>query len=183
MAEIKSSIELAMEKTKHLIMSDEEKREQEKKELENRIRGILRKFKDKYIDREQVIKEFRNLREEIQKRVFVKVALDDLNLTEENEHVISVLELIDEKIKTKVETELEGMKKAFREELEKREMIVRERIREKLKEIGLHGDAMVVNISSWEEWEEAVNEVQAIFGQRMEKLKNSVLSDLPFQSP
>ncbi|MCS7280797.1 MAG: hypothetical protein NZ583_04115 [Desulfobacterota bacterium] len=179
MAEIKSSIEIAMEKTKHLIMSEEERREQERKDLENRTRITLRKFKEKYLDRDDVIREFESLKDKSQKKIFIEVLLDELDPMEESEHILSILELIDERTKRMVEEILSSTKKAFKEELEKREMIVRERIRQRLKEEGLEGDSIIINISSWPEYDEALSEVQNIFRRRMETWKERVLSELP----
>ncbi|MCX7857034.1 MAG: hypothetical protein N2513_03490 [Deltaproteobacteria bacterium] len=180
MAEIKSSIEIAMEKTKHLIMSEEEKKEQEKRDLENKIRALLRRLKEKFIEKDDVVKEFNSLRDNNQKRIFVKVALDELSLAEENEEIISVLALIDKDIKLKADTGLKAMKKAFNEELEKREMIMKERIREKLMKMGLQGDALTINVEAWEEWSEAITEVNGIFTRRLEEWKESVIKDLRF---
>ncbi len=178
MAEIKSSIEIAMEKTRHLIMSEEEKREQKKRELEGRVRGLLRRLKERYIDKDDIRKEFESLKSNDEKRMFVEVALDTLNLAEGHEEVISVIEIVDEKMREKLDTELKGMERAFSEELEKREMILKERIREKLNDIGIWGDAISVNVNSWEEWEEAKREVQGIFEKRLKEWKESVISQL-----
>lgn len=49
MAEIKSTLDLVMEKTKDLSLSDEERQGQKNKEIGSRIRGLLNKFQDKAI--------------------------------------------------------------------------------------------------------------------------------------
>jgi hypothetical protein len=179
MAEIKSSIELALEKTKHLIMSAEEKKEQERRDLENKIRTLFRRLMEKYVDRDNLLKEFENLKEKEHKKLFIEIALDNLNLMEENEEIVSVLELIHEDIKDKVDRGFIALSRAFREELEKREMILKERLREKLKEMGIEGDAIMINLESWEEREKELEEVKAIFSQRLKKWKESVLSEIP----
>ena len=54
MGEIKSTLDLVMEKTKNLSLSDEEKQAQKQKEVESRIRGLLQKFLDGLLDKNQL---------------------------------------------------------------------------------------------------------------------------------
>lgn len=180
MAEIKSSIELAMEKTKHLIMTEEEKKEQEKKELEAKIKGILRRFKDGYMKREEVMDEFRNLKEKTKKKMFIQFVLESIDPASENDELISLLESIDERLKEKIGLELKTIQKAFDEALNQRQMIVKERIREKLLSLGLEGDAMIINFELWDEWKEAKEEVQRIFSQRMERWRENIIESISF---
>lgn len=58
MAEIKSTIELVMERTKHLIMSSEEKERQQAMELIEKIPGYIQKFLDGSIKEDAVIKAY-----------------------------------------------------------------------------------------------------------------------------
>ena len=50
MGEIKSTLEIIMEKTKGLTMTDEDKREFKKREMAGKIKGIIQKFMDGIID-------------------------------------------------------------------------------------------------------------------------------------
>ena len=43
MGEIKSTLDLVLEKTKNLTLSSEEKEEQKQKEIEKRIKGMMQK--------------------------------------------------------------------------------------------------------------------------------------------
>jgi hypothetical protein len=47
MADIKSTLELVMERTKHLTMSAEEKSGQQKKDFEKKLNGLLQQYEDK----------------------------------------------------------------------------------------------------------------------------------------
>jgi hypothetical protein len=46
MAEIKSTLDLVMEKTKNLNLSNAEKQDQKNKEMESRLRGLVQKYQD-----------------------------------------------------------------------------------------------------------------------------------------
>ena len=64
MAEIKSTLDLVMEKTKNLSLSSEEKQTQRNKEIEGRIRGLLQKYQDQLITLDQFTSDYRILCQE-----------------------------------------------------------------------------------------------------------------------
>ena len=64
MGEIKSTLDLVMEKTKHLSLSDEEKQSQKKAELEKRVNGLLQKYQDQVLSLEQLLGEYTRLKQE-----------------------------------------------------------------------------------------------------------------------
>ncbi len=64
MGEIKSTLDLVMEKTKHLSQSAEEKHAQRRKAIENRLRGILQKYQDKVISLEHLQRDYEELKAE-----------------------------------------------------------------------------------------------------------------------
>ncbi|HQM77478.1 MAG TPA: hypothetical protein PLF87_09745, partial [Syntrophorhabdaceae bacterium] len=57
MAVIKSAIELAMERTKNIVLGDEEKKVLAGKEADNRLRSIVRRFFSGITDIDGVKKE------------------------------------------------------------------------------------------------------------------------------
>lgn len=181
MAEIKSSIEIAMEKTKHLIMSKEEKKEQEKRELENKVKALLRRLKERYVDKDDVIKEFRSLTDEDHKRTFIDVLFEEIDLSKEDQEIIVLLQELLGVEKVRIEKEFENLRRMFSEELEKREMIVRERIREHLKEIGIEGDAISINLPSWKAYEEVKEEVRGIFRRRLMEVKERICEGISYR--
>ena len=64
MGEIKSTLDLVMEKTKHLSQSAEEKQAQRRKDIENRLRGMLQKYQDKVISLEHLQRDYERLKAE-----------------------------------------------------------------------------------------------------------------------
>ena len=49
MAEIKSTLDLVMERTKHLTMSSEERVGQQQKDFEKKLQGVLQQYADKVL--------------------------------------------------------------------------------------------------------------------------------------
>jgi len=62
MGEIKSTLDLVLEKTKHLSQTSEEKRVQKQKDIENRLNGMLQKYQDGLYSLEQLRQDYQELK-------------------------------------------------------------------------------------------------------------------------
>ena len=62
MGEIKSTLDLVLEKTKNLTLSSEEKESQKQKEVENRIKGMVQKYQDGILSINQLIADYELLK-------------------------------------------------------------------------------------------------------------------------
>ena len=63
MGEIKSTLDIVMEKTKHLTLSDEEKQAQSQSAVKNRVKGMVQKFQDLVLREEQLKKAIASLQD------------------------------------------------------------------------------------------------------------------------
>jgi len=54
MGEIKSTLDLVLEKTKHLSLTSEERQLQQQNEIKKRIGGLLQKYQNKLVSGEQL---------------------------------------------------------------------------------------------------------------------------------
>ena len=64
MGEIKSTLDLVLEKTKHLSQSSDEKQSQIRKDIEMRINGLLQKYQDGVSSLEQLQRDYEALKTE-----------------------------------------------------------------------------------------------------------------------
>lgn len=97
MGEIKSAIELAMERTRHLSLSEEEKVQQHKDEFEKLLQGALQRYSDEVMS----IDEFRERISELQSELHItdhqlvmKAVLKRIDPDQDNEHWLSLLSII-----------------------------------------------------------------------------------------
>jgi len=151
MAEIKSTLELIMERTKDLTMTEAEKEQFEKSEAEGRIRGILQKYMDDYIKLERVEKEIALLgqgQEALVKNILIKECINRIELENENVAIQKILQDI-------VNLDTVSMTKAI---LECRELIDKEKVTRKaglmegLRVNGISGSAVDPNLNGDDEW-------------------------------
>jgi hypothetical protein len=61
MSEIKSTLELVMEKTQHLGMSEAEKNREKNNQVRKQLRGVVQKYLDEYLNQNMVAKELNRL--------------------------------------------------------------------------------------------------------------------------
>lgn len=61
MSEIKSTLELVLEKTRHLSLSEEEKRQQKRKEVRKQLSGLLQRYQEGRLDIQKIAEELDRL--------------------------------------------------------------------------------------------------------------------------
>ena len=94
MGEIKSTLDIIMEKTKGLSMTEEEKKELKKTEIEGKVRGLLNKFLEGILDLERLKREWSNLgedRQEIAREVLKKECLNRIDPGADNNPLLEAL--------------------------------------------------------------------------------------------
>ena len=62
MAEIKSTLDLVMERTRHLTMSPEERAGQQKQDFEKKLNGLLQQYEDKALAVDELVERVTGLR-------------------------------------------------------------------------------------------------------------------------
>lgn len=173
MAEIKSAIELAMEKTKGLGMDEEERESFARKDVENRVRAILRRYQEGMIDDDGVKKELSNIEgdENLKAKVLLDTLIEGFDLTGDNEKIFALFHLTGSGLDKRLGVELEALQESFTKEVEKRKIIIRARIEDKLKARGITGNGIEPNTQTWDEWKETLDEVARTFNGRLEEWK------------
>ena len=94
MAEIKSTLDLVMERTKHLQLSDHERSEQKARESEARIRGLIQKLQDQMLSEEQFTTEYQRLKSEYDladDRGLISECLAKLSINGDNRTILAAL--------------------------------------------------------------------------------------------
>ncbi len=165
MAEIKSAIELAMERTRNLVMDEAEKKESQRKDTENRLRAIVRRYLEGMTEEEGALQEAGEIKAEasLKKRILMELLLDELDVTSANDRLMTLLRKAGGNLPEPLMEELDGMRAAFALEMEKKADMVREEVIQRLTEMGISGDGIEPNLETWEEWGRACEETGRIF--------------------
>ena len=178
MAEIKSTLDLVMEKTKNLSLSVEERKGQKNKEIGSRIRGLLNKFQDEAISFDRFNSEYQVLKKEYCLKGtgnahLIKEICDQIDLTKDNQTLIDLL------AKLKV-TDFEGLTSVLQEFQTARATAARERrkiLKEQLaKSHFISGSAVVPYLENNEEWRKEIGQIRVEFETKLNQAKTKLLA-------
>ncbi len=174
MAEINSTLDLVMENTKNLSLSDEERQGQKKKEIASRIRGLLQKFNDEALSVDKLRSEYQKLQKDYglpQNAPLIKEICRQIELGKDNHAFFELL------AQFKV-ADIEGITLVLHEFDEVIDAAARERskiLSDKLAEAHfISGPAVVPNLEADKAWREQAGEIRAKF----EPLLNQAISNL-----
>ncbi len=151
MDEIRSTLDIIMEKTKDLTMSDEEKEEFRKKELTGKVKGLVQKFLDDFINFKVIRSGIESEREKdpLQANELLKEELiERLEPDGNNDKIFQLLEeLLD------IDTSpLNQSIAEFQKRVTKEKDIKTEGLRKKLAERAISGTAVVPNLAIDATW-------------------------------
>ena len=168
MGEIRSTMDIIMEKTKGLTMTEKEKTEFQQRELTGKIKGLTQKFFDGIINLDRLRIEAAALREEQQEifdQIITEEAIKRLELEGNNEPVFTVLENT-----TGIDSApIQKILADFGQRL-KREREVHERaLWDKLKEKGISGSAVLPNIKADPQWNDFLSNLKQEFREKIEE--------------
>ena len=163
MGEIKSTLDLVLEKTKHLSQSSEERQAQAQKDIEKRIKGIMQKYQDGWFSLEQLQREYDALKAEFSLSDNISLAGEVINQLDpglDNHALFDVLEHcchLDYRGLADVVYEYQaGCQTAAQNRTEK--------LKESLAQLhSISGSAVVPNLGTDEKWQREAQDLLSIF--------------------
>jgi len=169
MAEIKSTLEIIMEKTKGLTMTDEEKREFKRKEMAGKVKGLFQKFLDNNIDLDRFKIEAAAVgegHEDMFRRVSMQETIERLEPEGDNKPILEILE-----ITTGIDTgPIRKILTDFECKLEKERAAHERGLRKRLKKKGISGSAVIPNLEADSKWHDHVSKQKEKFRKEVESL-------------
>jgi hypothetical protein len=156
MAEIKSTLDIIMEKTKGLTMTDEEKRELKRKEMAGKFKGLVQKFLDNIIDLDRLKVEAVAMgegHEDMFRRVSIQEAVGRIEPEGNNEPLLKILEST-----IGMDTgPIREFMTDFERNLEKERAAHEKGLKKRLKEKGISGSAVIPNLDADSQWRDYIS--------------------------
>jgi hypothetical protein len=169
MAEIKSTLELIMEKTKNLTFTDEEKKALRKKEVQGKVRGFITKFMDGVMNLDtlgQGIASFEKEDQGIAKEIVVDECLSRIDPETDNARIFDILAHV-----TAVDIlPLQKFLADFLKELDHARDVREQELSKQIQEKGFSGSAVLPNLKADPEWTYFVQEVKTRFQKELQGL-------------
>jgi hypothetical protein len=146
-AEIKSTLDLIMEKTKHLSLNDEEKHALEQQQLNQRVQVPLLRYLKEERDADYLAQELDSLpleKREEGRRLCLELFVDSLSPFEDNTRMLAGVErLLGKTGRERWEKIVVPLEEEYREEREKAQAEAASSLRETLAAEGLKGSALL----------------------------------------
>ena len=166
MGEIKSTMDIIMEKTKGLSMSEEEKAEYRRQELSGKLRGLIQKFLDGILDLDKLNAEvdlLSNCPRDIIDKAFIEASIPHIELGDMNEPIYRILEGI-VGMNTRPVLDIEA---AYLERLEREKKVFETSLKEKIKGKEILGSAVIPNLKADPGWRQYTSSENDAFREKI----------------
>ena len=175
MGEIKSTLDLVLEKTKNLTLSSEEKETQKQKEIENRIKGMVQKYQDGILSQNQLITDYELLKKNYtipQNNSLIVEITKRIDPDQDNQPLLELLQKCCAIDTTAIETIIENFRKEYITASQNRI----ERLREDLAQRhNISGSAVLPNLDVDEQWRQKIGELRAGYEDQLNRVKDNLL--------
>lgn len=175
MGEIKSSIEIAMEKTKGFSLSPEEKKQILMKELQRKAEVMVKRYCEDTLtlkDFEMELKKHPPETNNTFLSLVFKKLLDEIHLTRENQKILDAISLFkNEQISSSILDKITFLEKKYKKILEEGFQIIESSLWKKIKDLGIQGDAVIPAIVESRDWQEYLKEKEQEFKKELHQLE------------
>lgn len=169
MGEIKSTLDLVMEKTKHMTLSEDERIEQKRHESLKKIQGWLQQYSDQLKTVEDFKLEWDRMKtgdSALSDRLICREILKKITLGKDNDKWLALLENICDIYAGKIVAILSGYDasaNAMADEMKRN-------LAEALAKKGISGTAVVPNLDAHTGWISSIRELEEGYEVRLEKV-------------
>ena len=178
MGEIKSTLDLVMEKTRHLTLSQEEKDSQKKAEAHKRLKGLVQKYQDNLLRKDRLEKELNILKKTFDMNIDQILLNLILSSLEPGRHYKMYLELLNEIYGLNVS----GLEKIFQDFKGAVKSATEERVREIEADLAkkrfISGTAVVPNLERDREWLSMLGDIKGRFDQILAREKSTLTTGI-----
>jgi DNA-binding CsgD family transcriptional regulator len=168
MAEIKSTLDIIMERTKNLTMTDKEKASFRQNEIEGKAKGWIQKYKDGVIGLDTLRSDFEKERKEYPevRQILQSQLLDCLRLMGDNGKILRLLEDVLGISTNTIKNTIQSLK----HEMEALRIRRIESRAEELKKRKIYGSSVVPNPDHGGDWRESILEAELDLKKRLRAL-------------
>ena len=177
MGEIKSTLDLVLEKTKHLSQTDEEKQVQKQKDIANRLNGLLQQYQDRVLSLTQLQRAYENLKTEFDltdHTALADQAIRRLDPDLDNRELFDVLEQCCRMDYAGLAGVIHNYQAEYREAYYSRMDPVKERL---AREYHISGSAVVPNLDSDDQWLLEAQNLRSRYEEKIRRQRVNMLGE------
>jgi hypothetical protein len=175
-AEIKSTLDLVMERTKNLTLSAAEKQAQKQLEIENRIKGLVQKLQDGLLTHDQLKTEYESLQKESDlsdNSLLVREILTRLDPDRDNQILLAALEECCRLDTARIRADLNDYRDDYQRAARQRSAQLKEDL---ARNHSISGSAVLPNLAADENWQQKAQAMRRQFEQKLNRTQDSLIA-------
>ena len=177
MGEIKSALELAMERSRKYAVSSEEREKIKEKEILQKATGLFHRYKESHLPLHEIAREFDRMDDKARERVrasLLSQCVDSVSFEEDPERIFVLMESIKGRDLHHLREEFQNLLTAYREEVNKAKQKMGLQLAEDLRRAGIHGDAVIPNVEGNDRWKEILDSLDHSYRGKLEKIREAL---------
>jgi len=177
MAEIKSTLELAMERTKKFAISGEEREEIKRQEIRQKATSLFHRHRDGHLSLNEILKEIERMEEKtgtLVKEFLLSEWIDALSLDDDDERTLNGIESLKQRSIGEVKNKFDHLVVQYQSEKEKLKEKMRIQFTEGLKKDGIYGSAVEPNVEGGELWRKERGKLDEFYGEKLKEIKDQL---------
>jgi uncharacterized protein with von Willebrand factor type A (vWA) domain len=177
MGEIKSTLDIVLEKTKNLKLTSAEKVEQQHKEIETRIKAMLQKYQDGLCTREDFMAEYQLLQKDFNlgdSRDLANEIFRRIDPDRDNQPLLELLEHCCHLHSAGIATVVNDYRKTYRAAARNRMKRIKADLAQKY---SISGSAVVPNLAQDEPWKREAQALRSGFDRQLKGEKEMLLDE------
>lgn len=180
MTEIKSTLDIVMEKTKHLVQTEEEKAQAKSKELAGRAKGLVLGLTEKRVDPEEMENIIRDAGQDGAelKKLLLKDLVDLITLEGDYEDLREILNSLLGPDKKEILKEAGDIISEFMELKNQLYGSADQKVLEELAAVGITGSALKPKTEMDGNSEQEINRIHTVHEARLDSIRERLIRDI-----
>jgi hypothetical protein len=176
-SEIKSTLELALERTKKISISEEDREEIKRKETALKVSSLFHRYREGHLPLTEVLGEIERMDQRTRamvKETLLSQWIDALSLDEVDERLLRGIAVLKDQEMHEVRIKLDHLLSQYREEREKVKQEMKVRLEETLRSEGIYGSAVEPNVENDQTWKENLENLKQFYHAKLKDLKEQL---------
>ena len=177
MGEIKSTLELAMERTKKFAISEKEKEEIKQKEVFQKATTLFHRYREGHLPLSDILKEIDKMEQKTAttvKESLLSQWIDALSLDDDAERILKGVESLKQRSMDEVKQKFYSLLSQYQSEKEKVKEKVRVQLIEDLRKEGIHGSAVEPKLEGSGLWKKEIEKLDHSYKTKLEEIKEQL---------
>jgi ElaB/YqjD/DUF883 family membrane-anchored ribosome-binding protein len=178
MGEIKSTLELAMERTKRFAVSEKEKDEIKQKEVLRKATSLFHRHRDGHLLLNDILKEIERMEGKTAttvKEYLLSHWIDALSLDDDNERILKGVESLKGKSVAEVKQKFHHLLSRYQREKGKVKEKVEVQLIEALRKDGIYGSAVEPKLEGTELWRKENENLGRSYQTKLDEIKEQLM--------